>query len=193
MKTRLRLRNLCLGLIFIPCFTSGQSDYHPTTYTYSNGPDNGISCNVPLNELNSRACRRFHRLFHAVTGTEYWIKSTEGYQVDFTLADGHQRQAFFDPKGVYRYSLKFYAGKEMPREQGDLIRSRFAGYQINVVTEITDGEKIVYLVRIVDPSSVKNISLCEGKIDVLEEMTNGSPNVSNPTAMDRIISRQSYP
>jgi len=193
MKTCLLLRNWCLGLIFTPCFTSGQNDYHPAAYTHATGPGNDISCNVPLNELNSRACRHFHRLFRTVTGTEFWIKSPDGYQVDFTMADGHQRQAYFDLKGFYRYSVKFYSGKEIPREQGDLIRYRFAGYQINVVTEITDGEKIVYLVRIFNPSNVKNVCICEGKIDVLEEMTNGSPIAGDPTAMATVISRQSYP
>jgi hypothetical protein len=193
MKARLLLRNWCLGLIFTPCFTSGQNDNHSAVYTYGNEPGNDIACNVPLNEINSRACRHFQRLFRSVTGTQYWIKSPEGYQVDFTMADGHQRQAYFNLKGIYRYSVKFYAGKEIPREQGDLIRYHFAGYQINVVTEITDGEKVVYLVRIFNPSSVKNVSICEGKIDVLEEMTNGSPMVGNPTAMAPVISRQSYP
>jgi hypothetical protein len=180
-------------LIFTPCFTSGQPDVHPATYTYSEEPGNAISCNVPLNELNSRACRHFHRLFRGVTGTEYWIKSPDGYQVDFTMADGHQRQAFFNLNGLYRYSVKFYSGKEIPREQGDLVRNRFAGYQINVVTEITDGDKIVYLVRIFNSSSVKNVYVCEGKIDVLEELTNGGAGIGNPTVMAQVISRQSYP
>ncbi len=43
------------------------------------------------------------------------------------------------------------------------------------VTEITDGEKIVYLVNMVSLSDIKTISLCEGEIKVLTEQPVDSP------------------
>jgi hypothetical protein len=111
--------------------------------------------------------------------------SPDGYQVSFIL-DGRQCQAYFDRHGAYRYSLKYYQGKEIPRLAGDPIKAKYPGYRIDVVTEITDGEKTFYLVKIVNPVSIKTLSVSDGKIDLLEELTNAGPETP-------LISRRSYP
>jgi hypothetical protein len=177
----------CLGLILVPCLTFGQNDIHPTVYTF-NDQGNTISSNVPLNEINSHAWRAFHRLFPKLAGDEHWFYSADqGYQVSFSL-NAVNYQAFFDRHGAYRYSLHHYAGKEIPREPGDLIRRKYPDYQLNIVTEITNGEKIVYLVRLVNPTRIKTISLCDGDIQVI-----GEEPISDPSETAGITSRQSYP
>lgn len=177
---------LCLGLILAPFFALGQNDIHPAAYTY-NDQGNTISSNIPLNEINSHAWRHFHHNFPTATGDESWYYSTQGYQVSFTL-NGRPYQAYFDTHGYYRYSLHHYAGKEIPREPGELIRRKYPDYQLNVVTEITDGEKIVYLVRLVSPTRIKTISLCDGEIQVVAEEA-----IDDPGATAGITSPQSYP
>ena len=168
-----RLIYWCFGLILAPSLTSGQNDYHPAAYTY-NDAGNTISSNVPLNEINAHAWRNFHHLFPAATGEEYWFSSEEGYQVSFALKGIHY-QALFSKRGGYRYSLHYYTGKELPRGPGELLRKKFPDYRVNVVTEITDGEKIVYLVNIVGLSAIKTISVCDGEIKVLSEQPVDSP------------------
>ena len=162
MKACRLIRHLCFGLILIPCFTSGQSD------------DHSISSNVPLNEISTRACRQFYRLFPKADLGQYWYACSDGYQVSFTEKGVHY-QAWFDPRGGYRYSLHYYAGKDIPREPGDLLRRKYPDYQINVVTEITDGDRVVYLVRMVSATSIKTISVCEGEIEVIEQQAIASP------------------
>jgi hypothetical protein len=179
----------------LPCPTDGQNGYHPILFSAANtsapgvntsapgtaftitpltaagNDENTISANVPLNEINTRAFRRFHRLFPAGTADEYWFKSDQGYQVSFVMKDCRQ-QAWFDPRGVYLYSLKFYAGMKIPRSAGDLIRKKYADYRIDVVTEITDGEETFYLVKLINPSFVKTLCVSNGAIDVLEDLVN---------------------
>ena len=193
MKACRLLRHWCFGLIFVPCVTFGQNDIHSAAYTY-NDQGNTISTNVPLNEINSHAWRNFHRLFPTLTGGENWFYSEQGYQVSFTL-NGSYYQAFFDRHGSYRYSLHHYAGKEIPREPGDLLRRKYPEYQLNIVTEITDGEKIVYLVRLVSPTNIKTVSLCDGEIQIV-----GEEHISDPAQTGGVISstagltsRRSYP
>ena len=185
MKACHLLRRWCLGLLLVPCLSYGQSNVHTAAYTF-NDQGNTISSNVPLNEINSHAWRNFHRIFPTLAGSESWYYSEQGYQVSFTL-DGRYYQAFFDRHGTYRYSLHHYAGKEIPRGPGDLIKGKYPDYQLNIVTEITDGEKIVYLVRLVSPTRIKTISLCEGEIQVV-----GEEPISDPTETAIITSRQSY-
>jgi len=176
----------CFGLILVPCLTSGQTDIHPTTYNY-NDQGNNISSNVPLNEINGRAWRTFHHLFHTVTGDENWFYSDQGYRVSF-IRNGYHYEAYFDDRGSYRYSLHHYAGKEIPREPGDLLKRKYPDYQLNVVTEITDGEKIVYLVRLVSPTNIMTISLCEGDLQVI-----GEERIASSIETVSLTSRQSYP
>ena len=171
MKTSLLFKIWCVGLLLAPCFSSGQNDYHLTAYTYHD--DHGtINSNVPLNEINPHAWRHFHKLFPGADGGEYWFASEEGYQVCF-VQSGYHYQAFFDGRGAYRYSLHYYEGKEIPRDPGLAISSRYPDFRIDVVTEVTDGVKTIYLVKIVNASTIRTLSVCDGKMEVIEELTNG--------------------
>ena len=163
----------CLVALLAPILASAQEDYHSTAYTYNEG-SSAISSNVPMNEINSHAYRHFQRLFPIGTSKEYWFASADGYQVSFLLA-GHHYQAFFDRHGAYRFSLLYYPGKEIPRIPGDLIKAKYPDYKIDVVTEITDGVKTFHLVKIINPVSIKTLSVCDGRIEVLEELINDTP------------------
>lgn len=174
-----------LGMLLVPFLSPGQSDYHPVAYTFNDG-GNVISSNVPLNEINTRAWRNFHRLFPAA-GQEYWFSFNEGYQVSYNLHSVHY-QAWFDPRGNYRYSLHYYSGKEIPQDPGDLIRRKYPDYQINIVTEVTDGEKVIYLVRVASLSSIKTLSVCDGEIRVIEDQA-----IDYPATVAALNSRQPNP
>jgi hypothetical protein len=146
----------------------------PVAYRY-NEPRSGsgdISCNVPLNEISIHAFRHFHRLFSSGVSGEYWFKSADGYQVSF-VRDAQRNQAYFDRRGAYLYSLKYYAGTKMPAVWADVVKRKYPGYRLDVVTEITDGEKVFYLVKVISTESVKTLSVSDGKIDVLEDLVNG--------------------
>ena len=163
-----------------------QNNAHPAAYTFNEG-GSAISANVPLNEINTHAYRHFQRLFPTGTSREYWFRSEDGYSVSFLLK-GRHFQAWFARNGAYRYSLQYYPGKEIPRQAGDLIKVKYPDYQIDVVTEITEGEKIFYLVKIISPARIKTLSVAEGKIAILEDLINECPS-----ADDLLISQLSYP
>jgi hypothetical protein len=184
MRTCHNLLIGCFVALLAPGLVTAQDDYRPAAYTYNEG-GSPISSNVPINQINSHAYRHFQRLFPTGTSKEYWFVSSEGYQVSFQK-DGRHCQAYFDKHGAYRYSLKYYPGKEIPRMPGDQIKAKYPDYRIDVVTEITDGEKTFYLVKIVSPVSIKTLSVADGKIDLLEEMINAGPETP-------LISRLSYP
>jgi hypothetical protein len=80
-------------------------------------------------------------------------------------------------------------GKEIPRDPGDLIRRKYPDYQLNVVTEVTDGEKIIYPVRMAADASIKMLSVCDGEIRVIGEQAIDKP----ATVAVLSFSPQSYP
>ncbi|MBS1665624.1 MAG: hypothetical protein JST68_31585 [Bacteroidetes bacterium] len=169
------LRTLLLGLALAPCFTNAQNEIIPASYSYNrpaSGAGGDVTCNVPLNEISVHAFRRFHKQFPSGTSSEYWFKSEDGYQVSF-IRDDLRHQAFFDTRGGFLYSLKYYAGDRLSKGLADLVHKKYSDFRIDVVTEITDGDKTFYLAKIISDYSVKTLSLCDGKMELLEELVNG--------------------
>jgi hypothetical protein len=161
----------------------GQPDANGVPQRYSD-PANTFVSNVPINELNARAYRRFHRRFQSVTAGECWFKSGEGYQVSFML-DQHRELAYYDLRGAFMYSVKYYDAKEAPRETGDLVNRRYPDYKIDVVTEIWDGQKTFYLVQILNRAHIKILSVTDGRIEIVQEMNNGGVDIGPAQANAR--------
>jgi len=65
-----------------------------------------------------------------------------------------------------------------------MIGRRFPDYRIDVVTEITDGEKTIYLVKLVNASCIRTLSVCDGKMEIIEDLTNGSSIPATSTALN---------
>ena len=145
-------------------------------------PGNNFFSNVPINELSAKAFRRFHRRFREVTAGEYWFKYAQGYQVSFML-DQHHEFAYYDPKGLFLCSLRYYEGKELPREMAENVKRRFPDYKIDVVTEVNNGQKTFYMLQILNPDFIKVLTIDEGRIDITKEMTNGSGNIGPAEAV----------
>lgn len=181
MNTGLLFKTWCFGLLLAPCFSSGQNEDHPAVCTY-NDAHGVVSSNVPLNEINSRAWRHFHKLFPGAGSEEHWFASEDGYQVCF-LQNGYHYQAYFDGRGAYRYSLHYYEGREIPRDPGQMIAVTYPDFRIDVVTEVTDGVKTIYLVKLVNASTIRTLSVADGKMEVIEELTNGTAARMAPGAV----------
>lgn len=164
-----------MGVFALPLFVAGQQRDLAGPVKYSD-PGNNFSSNVPINELSPRAYRRFHRRFDAVKSGEYWFKSTDGYKVSFVLGQ-HDEFAYYDLNGGFRYSMKYYDGKDIPQEAGEIVRRRFPEYKIDLVTEVNDGQKTFYLVQILNPLFIKVLSVTDGRIDIIRELANGGARV----------------
>src|SRR5580693_1839314 len=143
----------------------------PGSGAYSD-PGNNFSSNVPINELSAKAFRRFHRRFREVSTGESWFKYDQGYQVSFVL-DQHHEFAYFDQNGIFLYSLRYYDGKELPKDMVEIVKRRFPDYKINVVTEVNDGQKTFYTLQIINPDYIKVLTMADGRIDIVKELNNG--------------------
>lgn len=175
MKAYPFMRTLLTGLILLPVLAIAQNQYAHTTSYDPAGEGAGITSNVPLNEINIHAFRHFHRRFPAVSG-ESWVKSADGYIVSF-MEDAFRHQAHFDSKGAFLYTVTYYTGKNLSRDCMGSVNKKFPDYAIGVVTEISNGEKTFYFVRIANKSFAKTLSIIDGKIEVVEDLINGGGGV----------------
>jgi hypothetical protein len=158
-------------MALFPYMTNGQSQHAlPVSYNFGDG-ENTLRSNVRLNEINIHAFRHFRKRFPAVSG-ETWVKVDQGYIVSF-MENSQRNQARFDSRGGFLYSLKYYSGGDVSNDLSGLIKKKYPDYLIDIVTEITDGERVFYLVKIENPSSVKTLSVTEGRVEVFEELING--------------------
>lgn len=145
-------------------------------------PGNNFFSNVPINELSAKAYRRFHRRFREVPTGEYWFKYEQGYQVSFML-DQHHEFAYFNPNGLFLYSLKYYEGRELSRDMVEFVKRKFPDYKIDIVTEVNDGQKTFYMLQIMNPNYIKVVTIADGRIDIVKEMNNGSANIGPAEAV----------
>jgi hypothetical protein len=153
----------------------------PGSGAYSD-PGNNFSSNVPINELSAKAFRRFHRRFREVSTGESWFKYDQGYQVSFVL-DQHHEFAYFDQNGIFLYSLRYYDGKELPKDMVEIVKRIFPDYKINVVTEVNDGQKTFYTLQIINPDYIKVLTMADGRIDIVKELNNGGANIGPAEAI----------
>jgi hypothetical protein len=164
-----------------PGYVTGPANGTGEVVRYSD-PGNNFFSNVPINELSARAFRRFHRRFREVPTGEYWFKYDKGYQVSFMLGQ-NRGLAYFDVSGLFLYSLKYYNGKDLPRDMVELVKRRFPDYKIDVVTEVNDGQKTFYMLQILNPDYIKMLTIADGRIDIVKELNNGSANIGPAEAV----------
>jgi hypothetical protein len=160
----------------------GQAVVGQTGWAAYSDPGNNFFSNVPINELNAKAYRRFHRRFKDVPAGECWFKYDQGYQVSFELGQ-HREFAYFDHGGAFLYSLKYYDGKELSKDLVELVKKRFPDYKVDVVTEVNDGQRTFYMLQIMNPEYIKVLTIAEGRIDIIKEMDNGSANIGPAEAV----------
>jgi hypothetical protein len=149
-------------------------------------PGNNFFSNVPINELSAKAYRRFHRRFPEVQTGEYWFKYNQGYQVSFLL-DQHRETAYYDQHGMFTSSMASYDAKDLPRDlPRDLmwaVHRRFPDYKLNVLTEVNDGQKTFYVLQILNPAHIKVLTVVDGRIDIINELNNGSADIGPAEAV----------
>ena len=83
MKGGLPLSKIVLlSIFFLPYRGFTQNNFSvPVAYSYpDHGGGGGMTCNVPLNEINIHAYRHFRKLYPQVEG-ESWLKMQDGYIV----------------------------------------------------------------------------------------------------------------
>ena len=173
MKVCLPVRTLLMGVLLLPALTNGQivSSCHTSYQLGTEG--NSFSSNVPLNQIKIKAFRYLHLQFPTLSG-ESWFKSPEGLTASFSETNLLYK-AFFNKRGSFLYSLKYYPGQDLSEDLRKPIQKLYPGYDIGLVTEVNNGEKVFYAVRIENSSYLKTLTFCEGKMEVSEELINGRP------------------
>jgi len=160
MKTLPLLRSLLAVALLLP-YLSWAEDGH----------DGDVNSTIPLNEINVRAYRYFHKTWPAAEG-ETWYRTDKEYIALFKTRT-HLKKVFFSRQGSFLYCIEYYPGVDLPVDVARSVREKYPDFEINAVTMVSREEKVVYFVHIKNALSFKTLSIIDGVLKVQEEMING--------------------
>jgi hypothetical protein len=126
---------------------------------------------VPLNDINTKALRDFMTSYKNAADVR-WTILPDGFRVHFYV-DGIQTRIFYNKKGNREAMIRYYNEDKLPFAIRYQVKTGFFDFAISQVTEVTAGNKTVYLVKIEDKTSGKTIEVAEGEMEVAEEHLKG--------------------
>jgi hypothetical protein len=120
------------------------------------------------NNINIRAVRDFIKRNKTVNDAE-WIVVDDGFVVKYCFNKKNCRTVY-DSRGVFLYTIRQYSEDQMLRDVRTAIKSRYFDYTITLVEEIDRPSKpIAYVIHLQDASTIMNVQVCEGEIEVVED------------------------
>lgn len=135
-----------------------------TTANTVNGGDENLT------NINQKAVRVFEKTFKNAS-VDYWDNVADGYVVKFKW-NGIQNKAYFDKTGSLVYTLKNYTGDKLPGDVRAIVKGVYYDYTIFWVEELNvlADKNIIYVVHLEGNTSWKNVTVCNGEMNLLKEM-----------------------
>ena len=121
-----------------------------------------------VNELNQKATRDFKKTFRDVSN-EKWYSIKNGFLAEFSLNTTKNR-VVYDKKGSWKYTVSYYAEKNLPADIRAIVKPAYYDYTISRVEEVHANDKIVYFIHVQNESRLKTVKICEGEMDLIEDL-----------------------
>jgi Putative beta-lactamase-inhibitor-like, PepSY-like len=121
------------------------------------------------NIVNSKAVKDFNGRFDQVSEAK-WFEISSGYCTYF-LSDGFQHRAFYDKKGHWQSTLKFFSEDNLPKAIRKTVRSNYTDYSITMVEEVDVASTQVYIIYLENGTSFKNLRVSKkGDMNIIVDL-----------------------
>ena len=120
-----------------------------------------------LNEVHIKAVRNFTRDYKDAMDAK-WFHTPEGFAVYFKYKNV-ETKVFYDKKGNYDCTVRYYDETVLPREVRHDVRSRYYDYNIYHVVEVSAAGIIGYLIKMEGKTSWMDVRVLGNEIEVLKE------------------------
>jgi hypothetical protein len=179
------LTTLAAGCISLICMANGvraQGNNNVIAFTNSktfmkslrmldlldNPFDSTATIAADLKTVHVKAVKDFKARFTSVMD-EKWYNVSDGY-MSYFKSGNLGNWAFYNKKGQWQYTLKFYNEDKLPRDIRAIVKSTYFDYAITVVEEVETINGLAYIVHLEDKSVIKNIIISsDGEMRVMEE------------------------
>ena len=160
---------LAISLVAAISGACAQQVRNTSTGIYSRSPRKET---LYMNNISVRAIRDFEKRFGKATDAQ-WYKAGEGYVVKFTN-ETIQYRSVYNSWGNWIYTIKYYKEAIMPRDVRARVKSSYYDYTITQVEEIEQPDSpVVYIVHMYDDTTWKNVKICDGEMEVVEDFDKG--------------------
>lgn len=144
------------------------TDSYKSFVTGVNGSPTGI------NNVNINAVRDFLNSCKKVENVHWYIEPNGSFV--YYYLNGNKGRRFYDTKGNFIYNILSYSAQYLPDDIKDQVRSTYYfDYNITWAEEIQTDETKFYVVHLKNKTTSKNVRVCGGEINVLEEFENAEP------------------
>jgi len=131
-------------------------------------PEQKVQSNVRLNEINPQAFRHF-RKNHPNVEQEYWEKTQNGLIAHFKNGDNFS-VAYYDNQGAFLYSVKYFEESALNNELQKRIKREYPGYQFDILSEVNNEIKTIFLVTLKNKYTMKSLVIDQGEIRVIDDL-----------------------
>ena len=161
---------LCFFLVVLSIDLKAQSSgkKHISKETGFNIPDQQVQSNVRLNEINTLAFRHFRKNNPQIEH-EYWEKTQHGLTVKFKDSD-KVSLAYYDNQGAFLYSVKYFEESDLNVDLQKRLKREYPGFLFDILTEINNEIKTVYLVTLKNKYSMNSLLIEQGEIRVIDDL-----------------------
>ena len=121
----------------------------------------------PAVYINTKAVRHFIKSFK-VAKDVHWFKALNGIVVHFTM-QGIKSKAYYDEKGNWLYTIRTCKESNLSKDIRNLVKRTYYDYSIASVNEISDEQRIVYIIQLEDKTTLKSIGIYDGEMNLIKE------------------------
>lgn len=131
-------------------------------------PEYQVQSNIRLNDINPQAFRHFRKNYPAIE-QEYWEKTQNGLIAHFKNAENISL-AYYDNQGAFLYSVKYFEESALNHELQKRIKREYPGFQFDILTEVNNEIKTIYLVTLKNKYNMKSLMIDQGEIRVIDDL-----------------------
>ena len=124
--------------------------------------------NARLNEIPVQAYRHFQKIFSRVESVS-WERGNRGFQVRYQ-AEGIPGHAFYDQHGNFQYSVRYFEVTQCDASILERLKQEFPGYHADIISEVYNETRLVYLVTLKNALSMKSVMIRDGEIQVIDDL-----------------------
>lgn len=161
---------LCTLVLLFPIGLKAQSSgkKHNNQESGFNVSDHPVQSNVRLNEINILAFRHFRKNNPQIE-QEFWEKTQHGLIVRYKDSE-KQSLAYYDNYGAFLYSVKYFEESDLNNDLQKRLKREYPGFQFDILTEINNEIKTIYLVTLKNKYSMKSLLIEQGEIRVIDDL-----------------------
>ncbi len=126
-----------------------------------------VKANLKAMKANFKAEENFKKEFKDAPDAA-WSVETNVISASFNK-DDIQTRVIYNKRGNWIHTIAWCGESKMPKEIKSLIKSNYPDYNITGMNEIKEGDMTFYIVYLEDETSLKQVSVYNGELNVFKE------------------------